>query len=184
MTLYRKPHPILDRQRPPGRRPRSGGRVLDGPGGRSLAGARRPAIAALFACRLAGGAGNGQPCGLALSRFERFRWRLHCGGCWAPFVPSPRSAQSGKPHPILNRQQPPGRRPRSSGRVLDGPGGRSLAGARRPAIAALFACRLAGGAMNRRGQSPPEPPCTQDAPTVQNPPPTSAYSLTTSNLRR
>ena len=82
------------RKRPPGRRPRSGGRVLNGPARRNRAGARCPSIVALFAGLSAGGASgapcrarcfaglraalnraatppqrNGQPCGLAASRF-------------------------------------------------------------------------------------------------------------------
>ena len=92
------------RKRPPGRRPRSGGRVLNGPARRNRAGARCPSIVALFAGLSAGGASgapcrarcfaglraalnraatppqrNGQPCGLAASRFERCRGHAAAG---------------------------------------------------------------------------------------------------------
>ena len=133
------------RQQPPGRRPRSRGRVLNGPARRSLAGARRPPFVALFACLGAGGAKAVSPTG--------WRFAALSGSGGTPLrgllgPPSFRPSLCSKRQTDLFRirQRPPGRRPRSSGRVLDGPGGRSLAGPRRPAIAALFACLGAGGA--------------------------------------
>jgi len=62
------------------------------------------------------------------------------------------------------RKPPPGRRPRSCCRVLDGPVSRSLAGARRPSYSALFACLPAVGTLNRGEPTAPVPPRTPDTP--------------------
>jgi len=98
----------------------------------------------------------GQPYGLADSRFEPLRGDSTAGALAAPLRSVPFcSAQSGNPRHFWIRQGPPGRRPRSCCRVLNGPAGRSLAGARRPSILALLACLPAGGAKNERPPGAP-----------------------------